>query len=120
MNEVRLEVETLDRFLSGVLDMADRLDGGDTAPAAAHLAFERMEDLLKVLTANRWRLLRRLRSEGPTSIRSLARILERDYRGVHADVIALVDAGLVERDAAGRITVPWTRITAEMAFDIAA
>ncbi|MGN6551839.1 MAG: HVO_A0114 family putative DNA-binding protein [Pararhizobium sp.] len=118
MNEVRLEVETLDRFLSDVLEMADRLDGGDTAPAAAHLAFERMEDLLKVLTANRWRLLRRLRSKGPTSIRSLAKALERDY--LHADVVALIDAGLVERDAAGRIAVPWTRITAEMAFDIAA
>lgn len=120
MNEVRLEVETLDRFFSGVLDMADRLDGGDMEPAAVHLAFERMEDLLKVLTANRWRLLRRLRSEGPTSIRSLAKVLERDYRGVHADVVALVDVGLIERDAAGKVAVPWRRITAEMAFDIAA
>lgn len=120
MNEVKLEVETLDRFFAGALDVADRLDRGDTAPAPAHVAFERMEDLLKVLTANRWRLLRTLRSDGPSSIRSLAKALERDYRGVHADVAALVDAGLIERDSDGRMFVPWDRITAEMALDIAA
>jgi predicted transcriptional regulator len=120
MNEVRLEVQTPDHFFADALEMAGRLDRGNTEPAAAHLAFERMEDLLRVLTANRWRLLRRLRSDGPSSIRALAKRLERDYRGVHADVTALIDAGLIERDPDGRISVPWTRITAEMAFDIAA
>lgn len=120
MNEVKLEVSTLDDFFGGALDMADRLDRGDVTPAPAHLAFERMEGLLRVLTANRWRLLRRLRTDGASSIRALAKALERDYRGVHADVVALVDAGLVERDPDGRISVPWTRITAEMALDIAA
>lgn len=120
MNEVRLEVETLDGFFADALRMADRLDRGDTAPSPAHLVFERMEDLLKVLTANRWRLLRTLHSDGPSSVRALAKALGRDYRGVHADVAALLDAGLIERDTTGKIFVPWTRIRAEMAFDIAA
>jgi hypothetical protein len=39
---------------------------------------------------------------------------------VHADVVALVDAGLIAKDGAGAINVPWSRITAEMALDIAA
>jgi hypothetical protein len=35
-------------------------------------------------------------------------------------VTALIDAGLIERDAKGSIRVPWSRITAEMALDVAA
>ena len=46
--------------------------------------------------------------------------LQRDYRGVHADVMALLDAGLIERSENGKIAVPWSRITAEMAVDVAA
>ena len=76
--------------------------------------------LLKVLTPNRWRLLRALRSGGPISVRALAQALDRDYRGVHADVVLLSDAGLIEKSKQGAVFVPWTRITAEMALDVAA
>ena len=76
--------------------------------------------LLRVLTPNRWVLLRTLHRIGPSSIRALAKALARDYRGVHADVAGLLDAGLITRDGAGLIRVPWSRITAEMAFGAAA
>lgn len=56
----------------------------------------------------------------PSSIRALAPALGRDYRGVHADVTVLVDAGLIERDDSGVISVPWSRVTAEVALDVAA
>jgi predicted transcriptional regulator len=79
-----------------------------------------METFLKVLTPNRWALLRALRGRGPSSIRALAQSLGRDYRGVHADVAVLVDAGLIERDDSGAISVPWSRVTAEMALDVSA
>jgi predicted transcriptional regulator len=79
-----------------------------------------MELLLKVLTPNRWALLRRLRALGPSSIRALAHSLGRDYRGVHSDVAALREAGLIERRGDGKILVPWSRIIAEMSVDIAA
>jgi predicted transcriptional regulator len=46
--------------------------------------------------------------------------LGRDYRGVHADVHALIAAGLIARDGKGLVSVPWDKITAEMAIDIAA
>src|SRR3546814_18597869 len=78
-----------------------------------------METLLKVLTPNRWVLLHRLRSQGPSSIRALARALDRDYSGVHADVSDLGEAGLIDRDERGADFVPWTRIQAEMALEIA-
>lgn len=121
MNEIRLDVEDLDRFFAGARNMANRLDRAN-APSreAARLSLETMETLLKVITPNRWVLLRSLRSMGPSSIRGLAKVLGRDYRGVHADVRALREAGLIERDADDRVSVPWSRIVAEMSLDIAA
>jgi predicted transcriptional regulator len=53
-------------------------------------------------------------------VRALARSLERDYRGVHADVAVLRDVGLIDRQADGKVQVPWSRITAEMSVDMAA
>ena len=120
MKEVKLHVETLDSFARRSMEMARRLDQGVRKQAKGHVSFESMEGLLKVLTPNRWRLLRALRKGGPQSVRALARLLNRDYRGAHADVAALIDAGLIDRNDEGAIFVPWTRITAEMALDIAA
>jgi hypothetical protein len=60
-----------------------------------------METLRKALTPNRRALLRALRGRGPSSIRHLAQLLGRDYRGVHAHKRVLVDAGLIERDDSG-------------------
>ncbi len=120
MKEVKLHVEALDDFARRSMEMARRLDQGVRKKARCHVSFESMEGLLKVLTPNRWRLLRALRNRGPLSVRALARLLDRDYRGTHADVAALINAGLIERNEQGAIFVPWTRITAEMALDIAA
>jgi predicted transcriptional regulator len=120
MSEVKIHIDSLDSFFSGALDVARRLDSGDLLPEAATVSFESMELLLKVLTPNRWTLLRSLRKQGPCSIRSLSHLLKRDYRGVHADVVTLLDAGLIERSDDGKIAVPWSRITAEMAVDVAA
>jgi predicted transcriptional regulator len=120
MNEVKLHVEDIGAFAKRSLDMARRLDRGERRRGKVHLSFENMETLLGVLSPNRWVLLRKLRSSGPSSIRALAKALERDYRGVHADVTVLIDAGLDERDEYGKVSDPWSRITAEMALDVAA
>lgn len=120
MDEVKIQIESLDGFFAGALDMAHRLDNGDLEPQPASFSFERMETLLQVLTPNRWALLRTLRRQGASSIRALSQLLNRDYRGVHADVTALIDAGLIEKLENGKIVVPWSRITAEMVVDVAA
>ncbi|MBX3575973.1 MAG: winged helix DNA-binding protein [Rhizobiaceae bacterium] len=79
-----------------------------------------MEQLLRLLTPNRWTLLRALRTQGPVSIRALSKALGRDYRGVHADVATLLQAGLIDRNEAGLVHVPWSKITAEMNLEAAA
>lgn len=120
MSEVRLHVEGLDAFTERTMAMAKRLDRGERKAHAAHISFETMESLLRVLTPNRWTLLRTLRGRGPMSIRALAHALGRDYRGVHADVTALIDGGLINRNDKALVFVPWSRITAEMTLETAA
>lgn len=120
MREVELHVETLDSFIGETLALAERLDRGERERRSVHIGFESMETFLKVLTPNRWTLLRALHGSGSSSIRALGQTLGRDYRGVHADVTALIDAGLIERDRTGVISVPWSRVTATMALDVPA
>ena len=120
MSEVKLHVENLENFFRKAKAAARRIDRGDVRAKPAELSFESMELLLKVLTPNRWTLLKRLRAVGPSSVRALARSLERDYRGVHADVAVLRDVGLIEKRDDGKVRVPWSRITAEMSVEMAA
>jgi predicted transcriptional regulator len=120
MNEVKLHVEGLDQFFASARAAARRIDRGDVRARAASLSFESMETLLRVLTPNRWALLRQLRTLGASSVRALARALGRDYRGVHTDVATLIEVGLIEKQTDGKVLVPWSRITAEMSLEIAA
>lgn len=120
MAEVRLSIAPLDAFFADAIEAARRIDSGARRARPAEITFESMDGLLAALTPNRWRLLRALRSAGPSSIRALAQRLERDYRGVHADVQALIAIGLIARVDDGKVGVPWTRIVAEMALDAAA
>ncbi|MGA3002055.1 MAG: hypothetical protein ABSE20_10035 [Acetobacteraceae bacterium] len=66
-----------------------------------HLAFESWETLVRVLTGKRMELLRYVRHHDVTSIRSLAKALGRDYSNVHADVQALMEAGLLDTSNGG-------------------
>jgi predicted transcriptional regulator len=66
-----------------------------------HLAFESWDTLARVLTGKRMELLRYVRRNNVTSIRALAKALQRDYSNVHADVRALAGAGLLDTSAKG-------------------
>ena len=120
MSEVHIHVSHIGDFFEKAIQAGARIDAGDMSAQPGEIAFESMDLLLKVLTANRWRLMRSLRAAGTSSIRQLAHALKRDYRGVHADVVALIEVGLIEKTEDGLITVPWDRITAEMTITEAA
>jgi len=77
---------------------------------AARISFATPELLWKVLTAKRWELLKAMAGEGPLSLRETARRVGRDVKAVHADVHALLDAGLIDRTDDGRIEFPFDAI----------
>jgi predicted transcriptional regulator len=65
------------------------------------LVFESWEALARVLTGKRMELLHYVRRHNVTSIRALAKALNRDYSNVHADVKALAGAGLLDATSRG-------------------
>ncbi len=97
-------------------DFLRAVHGGEEQ--GAHFSFQSPAALFRVLTPKRWQLIEKLQSTGPTSARGLARLLGRDVHRVHDDACALIEFGLIEKTAEGKLTVPFERIHAE--FEMAA
>jgi predicted transcriptional regulator len=91
---------------------------GKPADPLYTLTFSSPSQLFSVLTPKRWELIERLQAIGPSSIRGLARVIERDVKRVHEDVTALIEWGLVARTEDGKVEVPFDVIHAD--FDLRA
>lgn len=109
MRTVVLEVRSLEETLSDVAGAMKTGRGEDQD----RISFAEPELLWKVLTAKRWELLKTLRGAGPVSIREAARRVDRDVKGVHGDVIALLEAGILTRVPDGRIEFPYDAVKVE-------
>lgn len=81
------------------------------------MSFESPTALFRFLTPARWGVLAALQKAGHCGLRELARRIERDASAVLRDVAALSERGLVEKDEAGQLYVPFSLIHAE--FDLA-
>ena len=77
------------------------------------IGFASPEILWKVLTAKRWELLKALCGVGPVSIREAARRVNRDVKGVHTDLTALMSAGIVNRTETGGVEFPFEAVKVE-------
>jgi len=102
--------------LRGKMKRASRSDGYQ----GEHFSFASPAALFKVLTPKRWDLVERLQAAGPLGVRALARALERDVKRVHDDCRVLLYVGLLERDALGRLVVPFREIKTEFRLRAAA
>jgi predicted transcriptional regulator len=80
---------------------------------SARIGFASPELLWKVLTAKRWELLKALCGVGPVSIREAARRVDRDVKAVHADVTALLRAGVLDRAEGAGIVFPYEAVKVE-------
>jgi predicted transcriptional regulator len=88
--------------------------GKSPAEPEEQLYFEDLNVLLKVLSPQRWLLLRTLKKKGPSSIKALAKALDRDYKTVYTNTRLLESAGLVVRTDRNQVMVPWTTVIAEV------
>ncbi len=89
------------------------------AAKTARISFASPELLWKVLTAKRWELLKTLCGAGPMSIREAARRAGRDVKAVHADISALLNAGVLERDDDGLVVFPYEAVKVEFLLQAA-
>lgn len=76
----------------------------------SHRTFLSLELMHRILTPNRWGILRALLGGKETGIRELARQLDRDVKDVHTDVTALAKAGVIDRANDGKVVFPYDAI----------
>ena len=98
----------------GFIEAWKQAEGREKLEVNQRLYFENLEALLKTLTTGRWVLLRKLRTNGPMSVRALAKALDRDYKNVHTDVRRLETIGLIGRSKESKIEVPWDIVEAQL------
>jgi predicted transcriptional regulator len=92
--KVTIQTDSKDEFFSRLRDRAKKLDSGETLPAEITISFEDPAELLKILSSERVRLLRRVKGESQ-QVSALATGLGRDVRAVSRDVSLLEKAGLL-------------------------
>ena len=73
-------------------------------------SFESTADLWRTLSPKRWEVLKAMTGAGGLSLREVARRVERDVKGVHTDVHALLNAGLLDKTDDGKIIFPFDAV----------
>ncbi len=106
MKTVVLEVKSLEETLVDTMNAMSNC----IVEQEDHVAFATPELLWKVLTAKRWQLIKALCGVGPVSIREAARRVGRDVKAVHADVHALLDAGILHSAVKGGVEFPYQAV----------
>ena len=113
---IHIGAESSERGFDRFVDAWQRAECGDLTEAEVHLNFQDLPMLLSVLTPRRLELLKMLRQKGASSVRALSRLLNRNYKNVHADVRVLERVGLIERTETGELQVPWDVIDTHLSL----
>jgi predicted transcriptional regulator len=91
---VTVSSESVEAFIGRSLARARRLDRGEKLPPEITMTFEDPADLVRVLSAERVRVIRAVRRK-PAPVSELAATLRRDRKAVKRDVTLLESFGLV-------------------------
>ena len=78
------------------------------------LNFESPGHFFGQLTEKRWDIVRAAQGKGALAVRELARIVGRDVKRVHEDVLVLAELGLLERTDSGGVLCPYTSMHIDM------
>ncbi|WP_010165342.1 HVO_A0114 family putative DNA-binding protein [Sphingomonas sp. PAMC 26617] len=66
-------------------------------PHGQRISFASVDLLWKTISPKRWDIIRTMTGQGPLAIREVARRLDRDIKAVHGDMLALINAGVIDR-----------------------
>lgn len=113
--QIRSDAETA--LSESLARAAKAAETGVPSDPVATFTFSSPAQLFSVLSPKRWALIEHLQKIGPSSIRALARSLDRDVKRVHEDVVVLADWGIIDRTE-GKVEVPFDVIHAD--FDLRA
>ena len=106
MKTIVIEIKSVEQSHREIVEMIER---GDVDPLP-RIGFVSYELFYKVLAPNRMAIIQMMTGAGPLSIREIARRVERDFKGVHTDVAALLKNGLLLKTDDGKIVFPYDDI----------
>lgn len=113
--KLTIKVSSFDESLSSFKEVWKKTEEGEKlAEPIEIVGFENVTLLMKTLTPKRLELLQKLHAIGTSSVRALAKELNRDYSNVHQDIKILTQAGLLLQDKKGRYSMPWDKIITEI------
>jgi predicted transcriptional regulator len=115
MNMVTVGVQSL----SGAKARLAEAMRGKVQGRGARIDFATPELLWRILAPNRLAILRAMSGAGPMALREIARRVERDVKGVHTDVHALLLAGVLDRSTEGFV-FPFDSVHVDFTFQAAA
>ena len=108
MNRIEIEVLSSRAALAAFARAWRQAKAG--RKATPRLALGSIAELFSAVSEKRLELIRHVASNEGLQIRPLARALERDYKNVHTDVQALIELGLLAKDARGSLHAPFDEI----------
>ena len=117
MKTFSIRIQSFDDALAETAQVWKAAARGKRAKPSTGIGFASYEDMHRILTPKRLEIVRTLAGQAPVSIREVARRVGRDFKGVHSDVVALTNAGVVDRTEDG-VSFPYDRIHFE--FDVSA
>lgn len=119
MRDFKIGIKTWGESSKEAAELFDQFDSGVFPDQPIErVFFHDVKTFLRYITPKRIDLLEELHRNGSTSIRALAKLLNRSYKNVYDDVKLLEQAGLVEKDEGGLYSVPWNEVSAS--FKLAA
>jgi len=78
------------------------------------LNFETPAQFFGQLSEKRWDIVRAAQGKGEMSVRELARVVDRDVKRVHYDIVVLAELGLLERTEGGGVSCPYISMHIDM------
>lgn len=113
MKKLIVKIESMEAVLEGAKAAMKALEAGKAVQAQESLSFPTWEALHRILTPKRLAIIEALAGMGTMSAREVSRIVDRDFKNVHTDIEALVNAGVIEKTAKG-VEFPYDGLHLEM------
>jgi len=96
VRDVRVSIKTKEDLFNEIKGVWGKLEKGEKVKKHEGISFENIEAMRKILSEERFRILRTIKKEHPKSIYELAKLLNRDIKNTFDDVQFLAQIGLIE------------------------
>ncbi len=108
VKKVKVAIKSLKDIFEDVKDVVKRIEGGEHLKTVKEpeIYFTSFEAFRKALTPKRLELLHIIKTQKPSSINDLARMLKRDIKNVAEDVKYLRQIGFIEVKGVEKKTMP--------------